>query len=211
MPAFFIQSKDYDVTRLRGHRGGPSWGIDPARVAMLAHDLQPQYLDGLSARSRRVLVTQVERTLAWADDHQVPLLASGPRPSSHLSQRGLLGTCWGMGLSQAQAKEVAVPRLSAADVTRITKRSYSAFYATDLETELRRGNRDQLIIIGVYASHGILATSLEAIARDIQTFVPYDATADYTAYRHTAALDLISTMSGRVLAVDDLPQKRPRQ
>ncbi|WP_328885014.1 isochorismatase family protein [Streptomyces sp. NBC_00316] len=58
--------------------------------------------------------------------------------------------------------------------------------------------------MGVHAGHGILATSLDAVARDIQTFIPFDATADYAAYRHTAALDLISTASGRVLSVDDV-------
>ncbi|MFD8229873.1 isochorismatase family protein [Streptomyces massasporeus] len=201
MTTFSIKAEDYDVAGLRDHRGGPSWDIDAPRAALLVHDLQPHY----SARSRGFLTAQVERVLAWADDTAVPVLASGPRPTSHLIERGLLGTCWGMGLSPAQAAQIALPRLGRSDVTRITKRSYSAFYASDLETELRRQGRDQLVIVGVYASHGILATSLDAVARDIQTFVPFDATADYTAYRHTAALDLIITMSGRVLAVQDLP------
>ncbi|MFF3652614.1 isochorismatase family protein [Streptomyces sp. NPDC002181] len=205
MPVFAIESEDYDVTRLRGHCGGPSWGIEPAQAALLVHDLQPRYLDTLSARSRRLLLTRVERVMDWAEGNRVPILASGPRPASDLTQRGLLGTCWGIGLSPAQAAQVAVPRLDAAGITRITKRSYSAFYASDLATELHRRRRNQLIIIGVYASHGILATSLDAVARDIQTFIPFDATADYTAYRHAAALDLIATMSGRVLAVEDLP------
>ncbi|MFJ9821071.1 isochorismatase family protein [Streptomyces sp. NPDC101151] len=209
MTAFVVQPEHYDVARLRGHCGGPSWDIEPTRTALLAHDLQPHYLHPLSAQARRFLLTQATRVLAWADDHQVPVLASGPRPASHLTQRGLLGTCWGMGLSPAQAAQVALPRLAAADVTRIAKRSYSAFYASDLETELRRRGCDQLIVIGVYASHGILATSLDAVARDIQTFVAFDATADYTARRHAAALDLIATMSGRVLAGEDLLRVQP--
>lgn len=206
MPTFAIQSEDYDVTRLRSHCGGPSWGIESSRAALLVHDLQSHYIDTFSMRSRYLLLTQVERVMDWADDNRVPILASGPRPAADLAQRGLLGTCWGMGLSPAQAAQAAIPRLDATDITRITKRSYSAFYASDLETELRRRGRDQLIAVGVYASHGILATSLDAIARDIQTFIPFDATADYTAHRHAAALDLIGTMSGRVLAVEDLPQ-----
>ncbi|WP_164493103.1 isochorismatase family protein [Streptomyces sp. ADI96-02] len=205
-----IHSEDYDVTLLRGHCGGPSWGVDPTRAALLVHDLQPHYLDTLSARSRRLLLARVEHVVDWADGNGVPILSSGPRPASDLAQRGLLGDCWGIGLSPEQAAQVAVPRLGAIGITRIAKRSYSAFYASDLETELRRRRRDQLIIIGVYASHGILATSLDAISRDIQAFIPFDATADYTAYRHAAALDLIGTMSGRVLAVEDLPQSGAR-
>ncbi|WP_051965554.1 isochorismatase family protein [Kitasatospora mediocidica] len=205
MTTFSVQAQDYDVTGLRDHCGGPAWDIAGARAALLVHDLQPHYLDVLSAPSRRLLLSRVERVLAWADGLGLPVLASGPRPASRLIQRGLLGSCWGMGLSPEEAAQTALPRLAAADVTRIAKRSYSAFYAGDLETELRRLGRDQLVMAGVFAGHGILATSLDAVARDIQAFVLYDATADYTAYRHAAALDLISTMSGRVLAVDDLP------
>lgn len=204
MPGFAVHPEDYDVTGLHDHCGGPLWPIAPQRVALLAHDMQTHYLDVLSLRTRRFLTEQVERVLEWADGYRIPVLASGPRPAAHLAQRGLLGRSWGMGLTEQQAAQVAPPRLKDDNVTRISKRSYSAFYASDLETELRRLGRDQLIIVGVHAGHGILATSLDAFARDIQTFIPFDATADYTAYRHTAALDLIGTASGRILSVDDV-------
>ncbi|MGP3690615.1 isochorismatase family protein [Streptomyces sp. IBSNAI002] len=206
---FFLRAEDYDVTRLRCPLGGPSWAIDPARAAVLVHDMQQHYVDVLSPTSARVLLGQVERVVDWADAWGVPLLASGLRVASEPAQRGLLGSCWGIGLTAEQAAETALPRLRAADVTRIAKRSYSAFHASDLETELRRRGRDQLLIVGVYASHGILATSVDAIGRDIRVFVPFEATADYTAGRHSAALELIGTMSGRVLAVDDLLREVP--
>ncbi|MFE9566502.1 isochorismatase family protein [Streptomyces sp. NPDC006487] len=205
MTSFSLRPEDYDAARLERHCGGPVWAVVPARAALLVHDLQPHYLRTLSRAGRRHLLARVVEVVNWADGHGVPVLASGPRPAADLAQRGLLGACWGMGLSPKQAARIALPRLGAPDVTRIAKRAYSAFYATDLEAELRRRGRDQLVVVGIYASHGILATSVDAISRDIQVFVPFDATADYTAYRHAAALDLMGTMSARVLAVDDLP------
>ncbi|MCX4781717.1 isochorismatase family protein [Streptomyces sp. NBC_01264] len=206
---FSLRAEDYDVTRLPCPRGGPSWAIDPARSALLVHDMQPPYVDVLSPRSRRRLLERVQRVVDWADAWGVPLLASGPRAAAEPAQRGLLGSCWGIGLLPEQAAATTLPRLAAADVTRIAKRSYSAFHASDLETELRRRGRDQLVIVGVYASHGILATSVDAIGRDVRAFVPFDATADYTAGRHAAALELIGTMSGRVLGVGDLLREAP--
>ncbi|MEV7417086.1 isochorismatase family protein [Streptomyces sp. NPDC089919] len=206
MTSLSLQAEDYDVARLERHCGGPLWAVAPERAALLVHDLQPHYLRTLSGTGRRHLLDRVVEVLNWADGHGVPVLASGPRPADDLAQRGLLGSCWGMGLSARQADRVALPRLAAPDVTRIAKRAYSAFYASDLEAELRRRGCDQLVVVGVFASHGILATSVDAISRDIQVFVPFDATGDYTAHRHAAALDLMGTMSARVLSVADLPR-----
>ncbi|WP_206488158.1 isochorismatase family protein [Rhodococcus sp. KRD162] len=132
----------------------------------------------------------------------VPILASGPRAASLIEQRGLLGPMWGLGPS-AEDVSIAEP-----DFVPIVKRSYSAFYATDLEVELRRHGRDQLIIVGVFASAGILATTFDAFARDIQSFVGIESTADYTAHQHRTALNLIASLTGRVTSSGNLLHDR---
>ncbi|OZC67024.1 hypothetical protein CH276_07460 [Rhodococcus sp. 06-470-2] len=94
------------------------------------------------------------------------------------------------------------------DFVPIAKRSYSAFYATDLEVELRRRGRDQLIIVGVFASAGILATTFDAFARDIQCFVGIESIADYTAHQHRTALNLIASLTGTVTSSGNLLHDR---
>ncbi|MFB7056597.1 isochorismatase family protein [Streptomyces vinaceus] len=191
--------EEYTPVDLLDHCGGAPWELEASRAGVLVHDLQPYYVNVLAPGVRSWLGTGVERALSWADGNEVPILASHPRPARDPAQRGLLGRMWGLGPSSDQAREVGLPRLAGNDVTWMAKRSYSAFYATDLATELRRVGRDQLVIVGVYASAGILATSFDALSQDIQVFVPVTATADYTALHHVRGLDSIAALTGRVI------------
>ncbi|MFK0223829.1 isochorismatase family protein [Streptomyces vinaceus] len=200
MATFSVTVDEYDTAGLASHCGGPEWTLDPGRAALLVHDAQPYYLNVLAPGVRARLLTALDSALAWADHHQVPVLASAPRPARMADQRGLLGSLWGLGPDAGQVREVALERLREDDVTWIAKRSYSAYYASDLEAELRRTRRAQLVVVGVYASAGITATSLDAFARDTKVFVPVDATADYTARHHARGLDLVAALSGRVIA-----------
>ncbi|MFD7084588.1 isochorismatase family protein [Streptomyces sp. NPDC059918] len=199
MATFSVTVEEYDPGALGDRFGGWDWQLDPARAALLVHDLQPYYLGVLAPGVRSRLLAGVGRALEWADRAGVPVLASAPRPAADPAQRGLLGQRWGLGPTAEQARECALERLAAPDVVRISKRSYSAFFATDLETELRRTGRDQLLIAGVYASAGILATCLDAHAREVRPFVLLDATADYTAADHRRGLETAAALAAAVL------------
>ncbi|MGP3683229.1 isochorismatase family protein [Streptomyces sp. IBSNAI002] len=199
MATFKVEVEEYSPVDLLDHCGGPPWELEADRAGILVHDLQPYYVNVLAAGVRSWLRIGVERALSWADENEVPILASRPRPAREPAQRGLLGRMWGLGPSGDQADEVGVPRLAEDDVTWMAKRSYSAFFSTDLATELRRAGRDQLVVVGVYASAGILATSFDALAEDLQVFVPVTATADYTGRHHARGLDSISALTGRVI------------
>lgn len=87
----------------------------------------------------------------------------------------------------------------------VYKRSLSAFYATDLEVEVRRLGRNQTIVAGVYAAGGIVATGFDALARDIEYFVIADAVADYSEQGHQSALEQIASIMGQVVSLDLLP------
>ena len=200
---FSVAVEDYDVERLRDCVGGPEWELQPERAAVLVHDMQPYYLNVLHDSVHERVAAEASAIVSSARSAGIPILASGPRPTGAIEQRGLLGPMWGMGPS---AEDVAIAE---PDFVPIAKRSYSVFYATDLEVELRRRGRDQLIVVGVFASAGILATTFDAFARDIQCFVGVEAIADYTAHQHRTALKLIASLTGRVASIPNLlPEPR---
>ncbi len=202
MVTFRAEVQDYDPTDLLDAAGGVGWNLDPSRAAVLVHDMQPYYLQVLPARVRNKVVDAATAVAQWATRQGAPLLASGPRPAEDLAQRGLGGRLWGQGPTPEEASQTAVPGLQASGVTKIQKRSYSAFYGTDLEVELRRTNRTQLVVVGIFASGGVLGTAYDALARDLELFVVIEATADYSAAKHRAALDLVASGIGQVVSLD---------
>ncbi|CCQ17681.1 Isochorismatase [Rhodococcus sp. AW25M09] len=204
MATFNVEVEGYDVQSLGDCTGGPEWELVPERAAVLVHDMQPYYLNVLDSSVRARVGAAASELVSRARFAGVPIFASGPRPASAIEQRGLLGPMWGSGPS---AEEVAIIE---PDFVTIAKRSYSAFYASDLDVELRRRGRDQLIVVGVFASAGILATTFDAFARDIQCFVGIESTADYTAHQHRTALNLIASLTGVVTSSANLLHDRHR-
>ncbi|SPL88377.1 Isochorismatase of siderophore biosynthesis [[Actinomadura] parvosata subsp. kistnae] len=81
----------------------------------------------------------------------------------------------------------------------IIKSRYSAFYDTSLDEALTELDRDQLLICGVYAHIGVLATALDAFSRDIQPFVIGDAVADLSSHHHAMALNYLASCCSRIL------------
>lgn len=193
--------EDYDVAGLLHLCGGPGWQVTPSRAAVLVHDVLPYYLSVLPEAVAEKVTQGVEQVVRWARQHDVPVLASAPRAASRLEQRGLGARLWGLGPNSDQARSSAVGLPD--DAVWVGKRSYSAFFATDLDVELRRSGRDQLVIVGVFVSAGITATTFDALAHDIESFVVADATADYTA-RHAASLTHLSHTTAQILKVADL-------
>jgi isochorismate hydrolase len=86
----------------------------------------------------------------------------------------------------------------------LTKWRYSAFFRSDLLERMRARGRDQLIICGVYAHVGVLATALEAFANDIQPFLVADALGDFSEADQRLALGYTARRCGMVVAVDEV-------
>lgn len=69
---------------------------------------------------------------------------------------------------------------------------------------MRDTRRDQLVLCGVYAHVGVLATAIEAFTNDIQVFLVADATADFSAEYHRSALKYAAERCARVTTVKGL-------
>jgi nicotinamidase-related amidase len=86
----------------------------------------------------------------------------------------------------------------------ILKKYASAFFGTDLETELTTHRVDTLVITGVTTSGCIRATAVDSLQHGYRTIVPADAVGDRAEAPHRANLFDIDAKYGDVVETDDL-------
>ncbi|MFT4947007.1 MAG: maleamate amidohydrolase [Natronomonas sp.] len=86
----------------------------------------------------------------------------------------------------------------------ILKKYASAFYGTDLETELTTHRVDTLVLAGVTTSGCIRATAVDSLQHGYRTIVPADAVGDREEGPHRANLYDIDTKYGDVVETGDV-------
>ncbi|MCX5210031.1 isochorismatase family protein [Kitasatospora sp. NBC_00240] len=183
------------------------WQVDPARAAVLVHDLQNYFLGAFPAAGPPLApaLANSARVLAHARAHGMPVLYSHQRGGQTPAQRGLQLDFWGPGLpADEHAQGVPAIVAPAAGDTMLLKWKYSAFARTELAELLAAAGRDQLVIVGVYAHIGVMMTACDAWSRDIQAFVVSDAVADFSAEKHLEALRWAAEKCAVVLTTDQL-------
>ncbi len=183
-----------------------SWEIDPQRAVLLIHDMQHYFIrpfseDNTPASALVTNSTRLRHACVLAD---LQIAYTAQPGNMTVQQRGLLNDFWGPGMEASlQDREVINTLTPDADDWLLTKWRYSAFVKTNLLQRMRSAGRDQLIICGVYAHVGILATAIEAFSYDIQPFVISDATADFTSEDHSMALDYVAKNCAMVITSDE--------
>lgn len=182
--------------------GRVDWKVDPGRAALLVHDMQRHFVRPYAGAPLDAAVANMVRLLGWARTGGVPVLFTAQPPDQHPADRGLLTDFWGTGLA-GTASAVVIDELAPADGdVLLTKWRYSAFQKTDLAARL--GDRDQLVICGIYAHIGVQATALEAFMRDVQPFVVADAVADFSRAHHDGALEFLAQRCARLVTTAEL-------
>ncbi|MEU1228297.1 isochorismatase family protein [Streptomyces sp. NPDC005828] len=165
------------------------WTVDPARAVLLVHDMQRYFLAPLPTELRAELVENAAGLRERGAALGVPVAYTAQPGGMTDAQRGLLKDFWGPGMRAAPAdREVVEPLAPRPGDWNLTKWRYSAFFRTDLLTRMREAGRDQLVLCGVYAHVGVLATAIESFTNDIETFLVADAVADFSADDHRATL-----------------------
>jgi isochorismate hydrolase len=180
------------------------WAIEPHRCALLIHDMQPHYLAALPGEVRGRLLGRVRDLLDACLGQEVPVFASHASPARRGCDRGLMRDMWGAGPSTAAETLHPALIVPVGQLYPVAKRSYSAFYGTDLEIGLRRHGRDSLIIAGIYTSIGCHYTAIDAFARDMRCFLPDDATADFTPADHAAGLARSALTCARIVTAEEV-------
>ena len=70
----------------------------------------------------------------------------------------------------------------------IEKKQYDAFFETNLDTSLREGGVEQVVITGVMTHLCCETTARSAFMRGYEVFFPIDGTATYTEMHHHASI-----------------------
>ena len=194
--------------REQEHQNRVNWRVDPARAALLVHDMQRYFVrafelerDGqpLPDAQINIAIANIRRLLDAAHAANIPVYYTAQPPRQNPADRRLLTDFWGDGLQDDENARILDELAPTEADTVLTKWRYSAFERSPLEEQLKDLGRDQLIIGGVYAHIGCLTTALEAFMRDIQPFMVADALADFTEEEHRMACEYASGRCARVL------------
>ncbi|WP_066904625.1 isochorismatase family protein [Millisia brevis] len=183
-----------------------SWDADPARAALLIHDMQNYFIDAytLAAEPMRTVLSNIVAIRDLCNQRGVPVIFTMQPGDQHPSRRGILADFWGPGLTNGRDTEVVEALHPGSSDIQVTKWRYSAFQRTDLRQLLSHHGRDQLIITGVYAHMGCLLSAAEAFMSDVQPFFVADATADFTRDEHAMALDYAAKRCSSVVTTASL-------
>ncbi|MEU1409778.1 isochorismatase family protein [Streptomyces sp. NPDC005728] len=165
------------------------WRAEPDRAVLLVHDMQRYFLKPFPDSMRQELIRTTALLRERCTGLGVPVAYTAQPGGMSEEQRGLLKDFWGPGMRPEPADRQVTDALAPAESDwLLTKWRYSAFFNTDLLRRMRAQGRDQLILCGVYAHVGVLATAVEAFSNDIQPFFVADATADFSLAHHRQAL-----------------------
>ncbi|WP_031068369.1 isochorismatase family protein [Streptomyces sp. NRRL WC-3742] len=183
------------------------WRADPRRAVLLIHDMQEYFLRPfpVGTSPREPLVRNIARLRDHCAALGVPVAYTAQRGGMTPEERGLLADFWGPGMAlSAEHRRIVAPLEPAAHDWRFTKWRYSAFFRTDLLERMRATGRDQLLLCGVYAQIGVLATAVDAFTHDVQAFLVGDAVADLSAEEHRGALAYAARRCAAVVATAEV-------
>jgi len=184
-----------------------NWTLEPARAALLIHDMQRYFLNFWGEDSP--LVKQVVENIAnlrrYCKSQGIPVFYTAQPNNQSDEDRALLNDMWGPGLNKHPEQQAVIAELAPdVDDQVLVKWRYSAFHRSPLQEILQESGRDQLIICGVYAHIGCLTTAIDAFMRNIQPFMVADGLADFSREEHVMALNYTAGRCGRVVTTADL-------
>lgn len=169
------------------------WEIVPARAVLLIHDMQQYFMKFFRSDLAEKLVQNISHIRQKSAELGIPVAYSAQPGDMTEAQRGLLKDFWGSGMKGSpEDRNVVADLAPRPEDWLLTKWRYSAFFRSDLLDRMRSSGRDQLILTGVYAHIGVIATAIDAFSNDIQPFFVADATADFSEESHLSALKYAS-------------------
>lgn len=144
----------YPFSMIQVPASSAPWTLEVHRAALLVHDMQHYFVKAYAPQADPIgtVLKNIKSLLDTAHAHQMPVYYSAQPGGMTKEQRGLFGQLYGPGMPDDDAERAIVDPLAptAADAV-LTKWKYSEFFRSDLLEILHDANRDQLILVGVYA------------------------------------------------------------
>ena len=183
-----------------------TWPLSSDRTVLLVQDMQTYCVD-LFVHKAAVISLVVRLLQIFRDARLRVVYCRGERAQTRF-ERGLDLAVGGDGLNAAHVTEhdCAIADAAAPDAESylIEKSRHSASFKTPLEELLRKMNRDQVVVCGVFAHHGVMVSTIDGYMRNFQMTLVADALGDYSEEEHRFALKYVAQMCGSVSTVDGI-------
>ncbi len=183
-----------------------AWQVESSKAVLLIHDVQQYFMEFYNRTEEpySTLVKNIQSLKLMCKSQGIPVVYTAQPAKQQAKDRALLTDFWGDGVQDEMVTKIIDPLTPEKEDSVFTKWRYSAFQRTPLHGYMKERGRSQLIICGVYAHIGILATALEAFMTDIQAFVIKDAVADFSEQDHLFAMKYIAGRCGYVTYMEAL-------
>ncbi|MDL5363354.1 isochorismatase family protein [Halalkalicoccus sp. NIPERK01] len=187
---------------------GASVGLGD-RPALLVIDLINAFTDPTTRLGADVsdVLDRTERLLAAFREHDLPRYFTTVAFEDSYGDAGrFIEKVPALKELRLGTEAVAVDeRIAPIDDERVILKKYaSAFFGTDLGTELTTDRVDTLVLAGVTTSGCVRATAVDSLQHGYRTIVPADAVGDRAEGPHRANLFDIDAKYGDVVTTDDV-------
>ena len=183
-----------------------TWPLSSDRTVLLVPDMQNYCVDMFVDKA--AVISPAARLLKILRGARLPLVYCRGERAQTRFERGLDFAVGGDGLNAAHVTEhdcaIADAVAPEAESYVIEKSRHSAFFKTPLEELLRKMNRDQVVVCGVFAHHGVMVSIIDGYMRNFQMTLVADTLGDYSEEEHRFALKYVAQMCGSVSTVDGI-------
>ncbi|WP_296660912.1 isochorismatase family protein [Paraburkholderia sp.] len=181
------------------------WKVDTNRAVFLIHDMQKYFIRSFDDEIKIKLIRNIYLIKNWCIENNIPVAYSAQPGGMNEEQRGLLKDFWGAGMKIAAEDREVIDEISPTSGDwQFEKWRYSAFHRSNLLEKIKENKRDQLLITGVYAHVGVLATAVESFTNDLETFVVGDAIADFSHSHHRLTMEYAAERCAVVIPTQEI-------
>ncbi len=176
------------------------------RVALLVIDMLNDFLDNWAATRRNQLCASTNELVGLIRDHRHPVLWVRQEFAPDLSDafpemrlKGIRTTIRG-----TPGCEI-VPELEVAPADHVvTKKRYSAFYGTELDSLLERLGPRALILAGINTHACVRTTAIDAYQRDFRVILAADCVDSYDREHHEISLRYMKERIGEIMTNQEI-------